>query len=489
MRNLSKALLSCLLVLVFALALKAEIIFLKDGRLLHVKVLSGDERGIAVERLDNGGKLFLRWEHLREQDRKRLRIEFGLDDDDSGIDLMMPGHRLHARKGDYQDGLIVEETQDKVVLMREGGRVEYLRAAIRRIEERQVSVFDVYTPEELYQQRLGEIQPVDGDVVGHFEMARWATKVEVYHEAIGHYLKVREADPEYKSEYIDNQMKRLEILDRNKELRAAIRTAERAGYRNRFAECLAYFDEILAVSGLDPQLKQEVEKKRERFVKRRWKYYSEEVVKTYHREVRKRLKALAQSKDIRSTNAEEALSVQKAMSYCRSQLHKDIVEDIAKKFELDPKKEVEEMWKNRKFNIKLSGTYGSGTFIVESAGGGNTGGLQEGQLNRRIQEARERLERSLRGGEQNQQQQAAPPKLISKDEWWVQADSVQREFFLRAYYAEHCGQMQIISTSWRACQTCGGTGSIKQLGAQGGFVKVTCPRSHGLKGDKVVYYR
>ena len=488
MMSLKKTILTAIAVFFLAVLVHAEIIFLKDGRLLHVKILSGDEQGIAVERLDNGGKLFIRWELLREEDRTRLRVEYGLEDDASGADLLMPGHRIHVRKGDYYDGLIVEEDQNQVVLLRENGRTTYKREAIRRIEERDVSVFDVYDSEELYQQKLAEIQPVEGDVVSHFEMARYATQVFMYHEAIGHYVAVRDADPEYKADYIENQLKRLEVLDRNKELRDAIKVAERAGRQHRYAECLGYFDEILAVSDLDETLKEEVQKKKERFEKKRLKYYSQLVVRDYHREVRKRIKKLASSRDIRSKDPEKTLTIQKAMSYVRQQLHKDIVQAIADKYELDPKKEVEVMWKDRKTRVKYTATYGSGTFIVERAGGGAGGGRQAAN-NQQVQNLLERLRNQRRGGNQQQPQQAQQPKLVTRDEWWQQSDSVQRDFFLRAYYAEHGGQMQIVSTAWRPCPTCGGTGTIKQLGAQGAMVKVTCPRSHGLKGDKLVYYR
>lgn len=176
------------------------------------------------------------------------------------------------------------------------------------------------------------------------------------------------------------------------------------------------------------------------------------------------------------------------MNFVRGQLHKEIVTYLAETHELDPKKEVEEMWKNRKTRIKRTATYGSGTFVVEGKKGSQGGA---GAQNRRVQEALDRMRRQ-RGGRRGNAaptQQTAQPKLVSKEGWWQGANSSQRSFFLRAYYAEKSGHMEVISTSWRVCPECGGTGTIKKLGAQGGLVKVTCPRSHGLKGDKMIYYR
>ncbi len=492
MKQLATTLMVLIVAGFLATAANAEIIFLKDGRLLHVKVLSGDDVGIQVERLDNHGKLFIRWELLREEDRLRLRIRFGLEDDNSGADLQMDGHRVFVRRGDYYDGLIEEQDQNTVTLRRQDGLMYLKREAVLRIEERPVSVFEIYTPEELYKQRADEIAPEDDDVVGHLELAKWATKVGLYGEALIHYAKITEVDPEYKKVIIENQVKRLEVLDKDKEIRNAIRAAEKAGFAHKYPQCLAYFDEILASSSLDKTLKKEVQKKKLRFLKRRWKHYSQLIVRDYHREVNKRIKKMASSKDIRSKDKEKRLTVSAAMNFMRSQLHKEIVTYLAERHQLDPKKEVEEMWKNRKSRIKRSASYGSGTFIVEGKKGGR-GGAQQAAQNRALQEALDRLRRRGRGssGSNGQQapQQSKPQKLVSKEGWWRNADSVQRAFLLKAYYAEKGGHMEVVSTSRRSCPVCGGAGNIKQMGAQGGYTKKTCPRCQGLKSDKLVYYR
>ncbi len=488
MKQLTTVFLVLIMAGILTVESKAEIVFLKDGRLLHVKVINGDEAGIQVERLDNHGKLFIRWALLREEDRLRLRIRFGLEDDNSGADLLIDGHRVFVVRGDYYDGLIEDQDQSIVNLRRQDGIMHLRRDAVRRIEERKVSIFEIYTPEELYKQKLDEFLPEDDDVVGQMELAKWATKVGLYSEALIHYAKIVEADPEYKKDFVSNQVKRLEILDKNKTVRDAIRTAEKEGLAHKYVECMAHFEEILASAKLDKVTRKDVLKKMLRFKKRRWKYYSQLIVRDYHREVVKRIKKMASSKEIRARDKDKRLTLSSAMNFVRGQLHKEIVTYLAETHELDPKKEVEEMWKNRKTRIKRTATYGSGTFVVEGKKGGQGGA---GAQNRRVQEALDRMRRQ-RGGRRGNAaptQQTAQPKLVSKEGWWQGANSSQRSFFLRAYYAEKSGHMEVISTSWRVCPDCGGTGTIKKLGAQGGLVKVTCPRSHGLKGDKMIYYR
>ena len=79
------------------------------------------------------------------------------------------------------------------------------------------------------------------------------------------------------------------------------------------------------------------------------------------------------------------------MSHLRSQVHKEIVEDLAQKHELDPKKEVEEMWKTRKVRTRRTSSYGSGTFIV--LGRSKSGSQGRGGLNKQAQELLDRLKK------------------------------------------------------------------------------------------------
>ncbi|MCA9321178.1 MAG: hypothetical protein KDB53_10605 [Planctomycetes bacterium] len=489
--TIAKTLKSLLLVCVLTLVARADIIFLRDGRMMHVKVLSADEKGIDVEMLDTGGRLFVRWDLLREDDRRRLRIEMGFDEDDSGADLLMMGLRVHVRKGTSYDGIEVEpETpdQDHLHLRSDGRTMTIRRDAIRRIEEREISKFEVYTPEELYQMELLRLNPGEDDAQAQFEMARWATKVGMYFEAIAHYLRVQQADPELKAAYVDNQIKRLEVLSKRKDILDAIVQAERNVGRNRFQRAVEIFDEVLAVADLPAEIRREAEKKKEKTLKKRWDYYVKEVSREYNRQVDLKIRAVASSRDIGSSDKEKAMTIDRAMSYVRSQLHKEVIETVAQKLELDPKGEVAKMWEERKKGARRSATYGSGTFViagVQEVGAGGGGGGQ----NQQIQDLLERVRGGGRRGGAQQPAQEAAPKLLTKEQWWAGASSVQRRYYLRAFFAENGKQYEVLRDYLRPCTTCGGTGSIKELGSQGGFVKRTCPRCQGNTGDRTINYR
>lgn len=487
--NLRTTLFTILAAALLALVAHAEIIFFKDGRMMQVEVVTGDERGIEVRRLDTQGRIFVRWNLLREEDRKRLRIRFGLQEDDSDADLIMDGHRVFVRKGDYYDGLVMKDDQEQLILRTASREMTFLRAAIRRVEEREVSVFDVYTEQELYDRRLTEVKPSETDVAGQFEMARWATKVSMFEKAIVHFGKVSQADPTYRTEYVANQVERLDVLRRNKAVTDGMKEAERAARRHRYEECFGILDTVVAAPDIAPSLKVQIKQLREKFEKRRWEHFRTLISREYQREAIKRIDAIARSRDIRARDKEKRMTIDKAMNHVRSKLHQEIVAHFAETHSLDPKKEVEKMWKERKKGPKRSASYNSGTFIVEGSKGGNRGNRAR-NLQNQAQQLAEAL-RGRRGGNNQQQtrQQAPPPKLVDKNEWWLGQSSTVRSYWLRAYFAENGKQLEVISSSRRACPTCAGQGFLKEIGPQGGFVRVTCPRCQGTRGDKIVTFR
>ncbi len=465
----------------------AEIITLVDGRVLHVEVLSGDETGIVVRRLDNDGRLQIRWALIRDEDRKTLRVRFGFEEDEDEADLVTDGHRLYPKLGDFRDGRVISETQDKIVFRQSGKTIEFMPAAIRKLEPREVSVFDVFTAEELLEQRTKEMGAAAGKIEGLFDLGKWAMRIGLYEDAMDLLLKVGELDSTFKVDYIKNQMVRLEVLAKNKEILNAIREAEKEGYSRRFTRCLSIFDEVLGVSSLDAQLRTDVEKKKKRFEKRRWDYFSQLVVHSYHREVNKRIDKYARQREVQSNDKEKKITVDTAMAWMRSKLHKEIVEDLAKKHELDPKSEIEKMWKDRTQRSTRRASYGSGTFIVQKAPKSTSNSRNNG-LNKRIQEALQRRQRG-RNRQQQPQQQQPEQKLITKEQWWKKVDSTQRAFWMRAWYAENGRQMKVESKHMRNCNQCGATGRLKSMSVQGGTNVLACPRCQGNKGDKVVNYR
>lgn len=487
---MTKKFLSILSVLLLCAATaRADIITLQDGRILHVKVVETTDAGLTVERLDNGGKVTLRWEHLRDADRKRLRIQYGLEEEESEADLVMVGHRIYPRQSDFTDGLVTGSDNEYFTMMVRGREERYRKDALRKPpEEREVSVFEVYTPEQLYQKKIAELA-ADADIEVIFEFAKYCTRITMYDKAIEHFTKVKELDPGFKAEYIANQLKRLEILDRDKETRKLMREADQLGNSQKFDQCLARLREIAASGSVAAEIKAEAAKKVTVWEKKRHEYYSNAVVQGYYRYVRKTLEDLSRDKRIYEKDEKERYSIDKAMSFIRSQLHKDAVKHLAEKLGLDPKNEVEKMWKDRKRKSRDPVSYGSGTFIIAGVKEAQKdGGAAQNDAARQVQDYLRRLNR----GQQQQQEQQAEiqgPKLKSKDEWWASVESIVRLYWMLAYWVENSDQFEVTKRSFNACEQCGSTGTIKILGTQGSLQRFTCPRCQGNKGDTVLYYK
>jgi tetratricopeptide (TPR) repeat protein len=467
----------------------AEVITLKDGRVMHVKLVSADELGVTVERFDNDGKLKIAWDLLRDEDKKRLRVHFGLEEEELEAELLMPGQRIYPKQSDYVDGLIEKEDQETIAFRVRGTVGTYRRDALRKpAEDRDVSVFEVYTPEQLYEKRVQELGDIDGDANALFELAKYAAKITMYDKAILHYLRVKELDPELKAEYVANQLKRLEALDQDKVTRKLMDQANQLGYQNRYDDCLAVLKDIVAAPTVQKDVKAEATKAQAKWEKKRWDYFTQQVKQLYLRRTRQVIEDLSHDKRIYSVEEKEQLTIDKAMSILRSQLHKETIEHLAQKLKLDPKKEVEKMWKERKPTQGNPVSYGSGTFIINGVkdGAQNQGGGGD-ELANRVRELINRVNRNSQ--QQPQQSQEAAPELVTKEKWWAQATSTERLYWMLAYFAENSGQFEIVRRALTPCERCGATGALREMGAQGAAVRVTCPRCQGNKGDTVLYYK
>lgn len=88
---------------------------------------------------------------------------------------------------------------------------------------------------------------------------------------------------------------------------------------------------------------------------------------------------------------------------------------------------------------------------------------------------------------------AAGP-LPTADEWWRTATADERAEWMTAFYAEHGGDLTVVSRDRRDCHGCWGRGALSYLApgasSDGGGHKVRlCDRCRGLGYDRVVVFR
>jgi hypothetical protein len=464
---------------------RGEDLVLVDGRYLQVKLLGATEKALHVHVLETGGKLWIPWPLIAERDRNRLMILYGYKEEDRA-QITVEGVQLITKQGDIYVGVPKEpfddqSLPDEVIIIHRGSELPFRKDVIRSITRTDVPVLDAYTREQYYKMQLDERKPAEDDLAAQWDMAHLCVDLQDFEHAIVHLLKVRRLDQAYREDYVSNQLTRLEALAKDQRTVDAINDARRDAFVKRFDQAIQKLDQIIAIPDLNPNLKADAEIKKTWVVKARWSHYTKEVTRHYLHLLNRKVGDIA---------ADPKMKLRDAQNVVRRDLHKAIIADLASRFGLDPKKEVEKMWEERVLNQPRVDWYGSGSFII--LGKAEAAERLNQQLQRQMAQAAQQARQSQ--GARGETGSFTPPMTIPKpptrDEWWEkQADTGTRASWLKAYFAENSKSVTVVGERVEPCPRCGATGSIKLSGAQGETFPVVCPRCQGHRRDKGVAYK
>lgn len=453
---------------------RPEDLVLVDGRYLQVKVLEGDAVGVRVMVLETGGTVFIPWDRILERDRLRIMKNTGVFREARQVESEA-GVRLVMKTGDVLLGRLVKETPEELTIRRRGADETYKRALITEIAQEAVPATEIEKERTLYEAKLKEIAPTDDDVAGQLEMAEYAEVLDLYEEAVGHYLKVRAADPEYEAVRVKNTLARLEELSKAKAFREALDQSRRLTNALQFKKSFALLDELDKIPDAPSVVKSEITAIRSWVTSKRYEHFRVLVRDRY----------LATTKNfIAAMSRDEKLKLAEAQQRLRSKLHKEVVAKLAVDLDLDPKEDVEVMWKDRRMSSRTA-SYGSGTFIV--LGMAQNAQKQQAELQRALMQDLARRNQQGRGNNQGGSVSAEPeklPKPPTKEEWWTRSTAGDREAWMFCYWVETSKQVEIVGESWEQCSRCGATGSLAFSGSQGETLKVTCPMCQGHQKHK-----
>jgi hypothetical protein len=463
-----------------AAGLGAQDIVLVDGRYLHVKIVEPNEKGIKVLLLDGtGGQVFISWGLIHEPIRKELRIKFGLDEDEAANVIVEEGNRVTTKIGEVWEGRVVNETADAITLKHQGSQMTIPKNVIKELEKVPTNVLNIYSPEEYYAKRAGELKAADDDIPGNEELAELANDLNLYEKSFLHFKKVQATDPGYKTEYIANILKRLEELQKHKQIRDILDDSRRQAMYKQFPKALAQLEAILGMKDIPASLKAEAEVIKQKTIKLRYEHYRLLVRSDYEGLVKAKIRAMSR---------DEKLKLDEARRKLRVDLHKEIVLELAAKHGIDPK-EVEKMWEERGFNQPRTATYGSGSFIV--LGRAPDYDKYEQEMNKYLQDVlrKQQSTRNDQGGSLSAQPERLP-KPPTKEEWWQKISTSQdREGWMLAFWAENSKKVHVVGDRWEDCSRCGATGSLKFSGSQGDIVRAPCPNCQGHKRYKGVAFK
>lgn len=470
-------------------SLTAQSVQLSDGRMLLASVEEADGEGLRVRRLDNGGVLELRWDHLSTASATKWKRKFDLMGESQDEILVRADEVIYLNNGTRQSiiGRITDATGDPLVVQSKGVPYRVPRNNLQRVHKVEVPATQVYTKEEFYSVYLGEHAPGD-NANKHMLLAEDLIKFRDYDRASIHLDKAKELDN------ASDKPKLVTLIDRLKRFKAAakelgiieqIQIARSRGTQKEFVkgvELITKFETDFPKT----KLKTEFDREKSRFELARTRFYTQRVADLWRRNIRS-----VAEKQVGS----EGFTLQAARDFAENDMGDAIVVKLAKTLSLEGP-EIEAMWSKRASYSTGKRTenfnYGIGSWVLGDKEILKDTAVQKSLDNQGSQKKEpagkdrdiERFAKLLRQAMERRRSatQAGTEKKAQTDEgWWLDASKQERVGWLRAYYAEYSGQLVVTYASVQQCISCYGEGTTPEVGGDGKPVRSKCFLCQGTK--------
>ncbi|MHC4942634.1 MAG: hypothetical protein ACYTG7_06380 [Planctomycetota bacterium] len=470
-----------------------EIIRLKNGKELHCEILSSsEERGVTVKRLDNGGVLELRWEHMLPADAKQIKYACGYTGEEAEA-VRIWAKRVWLRNGTFEDGLACESDRPGSICIRRKGRKYYFNARqVKDIENVELEANQVYTLDELFQQKLGEAAPETP--LDYFNMGVFCESITFYTKALEMYAKARELDEAYKPDVMARKIRLMEAKLEEADATALLDDIKSLIYRRKFALALgriaefeADFPESVQTTDKD-RLKAEALKKRHAF-------YQQRILTDYFTYMDRLASKIA---------ADRAAVLDGALDFTAEEMGTSIREKLAEDVYKIPLEEVEILWEDRKGGSVRAASYGTGTFILGPERAKQMPEDREDALKEEEKEEEdattldERLKKRIEEIRKRKSKEKSKTKSRmrledigrSPEDWWRNESAANRKRFIIAFYAEESGDMKIMRVKLNPCRNCNGEGWLEQISTTGeDEKKIPCELCKTLGVERTVFFK
>jgi hypothetical protein len=480
--------------------LPAQAVQLRSGEVLFGEIdPPPDENGLTLRRFDNGGVLHLRWDQLSPASAKRLREASGLSVEEESeylvdaelLEYLLPGGGLRQMVGRR-----VREDDASITFRSRGQDWVVQRNSLRSIREVSVPVLQVMTNSEFYNEQLAAIgitAEVPADAAArialadrHILLADVMLRVRDYDRAEQHLKAAQELGGGNQPALLEGKLERLKTIQGSKAERDLIDEIQAARARSEFdraGELIAQYEQKYATGG---KLKTDFTRAKLRVQEARQAHYVRRVTEKWYGSILE----LAQRK-----SREPGVTLAAARSYAESQLGRDLRQHVAKLLKLEPA-EVEELWGKRKeYRVARADRYlyGIGSWVLgkdEILKGTKQGESDQTQRDKQSDEEKE-IERLARKIADARRRALAAgggggAKEYTPEDWWKAATPTERDFFIRAYYAEFGGDLEVTHASVDECLTCAGQGTIATLSDVGQSRNVKCPTCQGTRFKRAI---
>ncbi|MFY9344532.1 MAG: hypothetical protein WAT39_18715 [Planctomycetota bacterium] len=477
--------------LALALPGTAQTVQLADGRVLLAEVEAGSAtgEGMRVKRLDNGGTLDLRWEHLSPASALAWKRKFDLVGDEQE-EITVPANVVDYVVNGVKQSLIGRYAQegDHIVVTVKGVPYKIPRSDLRSVRNIQAPVANVLTREEFRTELQTSVKP-GSDADKHMVIADQLMRARDYDGAGEALQEAKKLGNSKSPQQLDTMLAKVQrFKDAKKELDALdeIRVTRNRGDTVNFEKgtrLIAQFEKDFPQTRLKAEFDSEVR----RFKEARNRHYTIQVAEQWRRSV-----ALVAEKAV----ADGSLTLEAAKDYATNKMTDDIVTRLVTVLKLDAT-EIKQLWGQRKDNPVGKRTetfsYGVGSWVLgaeailkSTATGkdldkqnkdkaGSAGNAQDNAFQKALKQALEKRRLAMQNQGQGGQQQQ------TDEDWWREAERVERISWLRAYYAEFGGQLVVTFATVSPCISCYGEGTVPEIGGDGKMIRNKCFLCQGTK--------
>jgi len=487
-----------LLVLTAILSSQAssEVIRLKNGVELHCEILDcSEENGLQVKRLDTGGVFDLKWEHILEKDVKAIMLARGYTDDEAKP-ILFKARRLWLRNGTYEIGIQIESDKPGMMCLQRLSKRYYFRPnEVKEMTFIDVEINEVYTLEELFQQKLGEKNP---------ETAQDFFNIGVYCESVTHYTKALEmfetariTDENFKPDVINQKVRLLGDKIKETDATAHLDAVKKFVYRKKYSSALAKIDEFETLFPDSVQIGDK-EKLKSKVLTKRQEYYQKKILTDYFTYMDNVARKVVMNKE---------LTIDEVCDFAAEEMGDSIRKKLADYYQMTIG-EIEELWTNRKGGGQRRSSYGTGTFILGEEKAKFIpvvdGGKKEADdkkkeevekpltLNEKLQKRIEEIKKQKqRGGKRGRNSRVRMDDIgRSPEDWWATESPSTKKRFLISFYSEMSEEMNIIKVTLNPCPYCGGKGWLEQINTdESENTKVPCEVCKTLGVERLIIFK
>ncbi len=468
----------------------SQVIQLARGQTLVGEVQDATSDGLTFRRLDNGGVLELGWDDLSSQSAEKIRRLKGLLVEDESEPMVDADVIIYAVAGGIRQeivGRIVEETDTTFTMRRKGAAIPVQRASIKNRKKRSVPIFEIYTKEGYYQEQHEQFAPGE-DADKHIGLADQLRRVGDYDNAEKHLLQAQSLGGGKQRNQLDAMLTRVQVLKESAAERDMLAKIRHKRNRKDFAGAKALMEEF-ETTYADSQLLADLEREKRRWERDRKRNFIDRMRTMWDRTIH----TLSNAK-----TADAKLSLSAAREYAEGKMADDMFDHLASALDTEAD-EVRELWQERsKYGTGRSTiyNYGVGSWVLgedEIIKGTKVEQGKQDQLDSDTSDPElQRIKRMIREHKKRARQLARQRQgqgEESDESWWKKLKLAQKRQWLRVYFAEYGGQMEITAAHAAPCGNCNGQGQTTTLGSAGRPQKSKCPVCHGTKYTRLVRAR